>query len=252
MEKSFAEQQKTAKTAKLFCLETFMVYGMFHQLVELYGYNYHTILAVSALMEELPLLVNKADQQRIPAGSKSHVLLISLLSDWPWEKAAFLSGNENTAKLKSVSCLQLLYIIAIALMVLIAIVLQGFISFHRDRLDESSLSESISVPAIQLHADLSLYNNQTKDKETAKISVTNNDTNHKPDLQLFADDIILDIITIALLVWVLWNKLRLLCRSPETENLHIKNENQPKDTLTHLVDAVRYTLPTKVTSTSCL
>ena len=27
--KSFAEQQKTAKTAKLFCLETFMVYGMF-------------------------------------------------------------------------------------------------------------------------------------------------------------------------------------------------------------------------------
>ena len=28
MEKSFAEQQKTAKTAKLFCLENFMVYGM--------------------------------------------------------------------------------------------------------------------------------------------------------------------------------------------------------------------------------
>ena len=201
---------------------------------------------LSALMEELPLLVNEADQQRIPAGSKLHVLLISLLTDWPWEKAAFLSGNENTAKIKSVSCLQLLCIISIAIMVLIAMVLQGFISFHRDRLDESSLSESIPLPA--LHGDLSLYNNRTKDKETAKFSMTSNETNDKPDLQLFADDIILDIITIALLAWVLWNKLRLLCRSSETENLHIENENQPKDTLTHLVDGVRYTLPTKVMS----
>ena len=189
-------------------------------------------------MEELPLLGSEAELQQIPAGSKSHVLLISLLTDWPWEKAAYLSGNENVTKLKSLYCWQLIYIILIALMVIIAMVMQGIISFRRDRLDESLQPESINISStIHLQAELSL----TKGNEPGNISVSYNDTNHKPDLQLFAADIILDIITSVLLAWVLWNKLRSLCKSTETEN-------QPKDSLTHLVDAVRYTHPSKATS----
>ena len=71
-----------------------------------------------------------------------------------------------------------------------------------------------------------------------------NGSNPKPDLQLFADDIILDMTTIALLIWVLWNKF-CCCKSTETENLNDEDENLPKYTLTHLVDAVRYSYTSK-------
>ena len=43
MEKSFAEQQKTAKTAKLFCLKTFMVYGISHIILSIMVPNCYTV-----------------------------------------------------------------------------------------------------------------------------------------------------------------------------------------------------------------
>ena len=91
--------------------------------------------------EGTPLM--NGDQTR--TGCKSHVLLISLLTGWPWNIVAFISGNKAVAKVnpRGISCLQWLYVILRMFIIMLALFTETISCFRQDRLDSSSSAGSV-------------------------------------------------------------------------------------------------------------
>ena len=149
-----------------------------------------------------------------------HVLLISLLTDWPWKIAAFYASDKDIPKPNCLTTyIQLIYVILRFLLVIVAMVTKDIISFRRDCLDNTSSSgASFPLPPVNLYRD---YDPSENANESATETVSANiigPAAYKP-LKLFGENIILDLITIILLIWVLRNYFRSLCkRNKPTEN----------------------------------
>ena len=192
--------------------------------------------------EDLPLLLNRN-------GCNPLVWFISLLSDWPCQIAAFISGNKNVTKLQHLPCLQLFYVILRMFIIIVAQFTEVISSFREDRLDEASASgpvyvaNSIIVVSANNTADLATllcnphhhhhYHHHHHHHHNQDQQAASNDDS-KPHFQLYADIIILDVIIIALLLWVLLSRLKSFS-STDTHNL------------SRLVDAANYAQPDKLT-----
>ena len=193
--------------------------------------------------EEWPLLGAETRRWHIQKGCKSHVLFISLLTDWSWKIAISFARNENITKLKCLSCLQWIYVILRMLMAIAAMLIQGIVTFRRDRFDKISPSVTMDFPANE-EIWIILAGSGSKEDDKTKEVVPS-----KPDLTLFGDVIIIDLITSILLLWVLCSKLRLLCKSTKTRNLQsTETENPFEDPLSQLIKAVKYIRRDKLTS----
>ena len=194
--------------------------------------------------EDLPLLRNQN-------GCKPLAWFISLLTDLPCKVAAFISGNKNVTKLQHLSCLQLFYVILRMFIIIVAQFTEVITSFREDRLDEASASGPVYVANSIINCVVVSANN-TADSATLlcnphhhhhyhhhhhhhnqdQQAASNDDS--KPHFQLYADIIILDVIIIALLLWVLLSRLKSFS-STDTHNL------------SRLVDAANYAQPDKLT-----
>ena len=167
--------------------------------------------------EETPLLIENQNQTHC----KSHVWLISLLTDWPWDIAAFISGNETVAEPRVFSCLQWLYTILRMFIIIIALFTEAFSSFRQDRLDNNSSSVVVHI--------------NTLTNATEAPPVTSSD-NAQSDFQMFGDTIIIDLILLALLLYVLFSRLK-FCRPTDIHNtdqlIKVANYIQP-DKLTRI------------------
>ena len=203
--------------------------------------------------EEWALLADdsEAHQRQSRKGCKSHVLFISLLTDWPWEIAASFARNENVTKTKCLSCIQWVYVILLILMVVAEMVTQDLVTYRRDRFDKNSRAMEFS---------------DHKDHENDWIIIqeyfgsggkVNPVTYEDSGLKLFIDVFILDLITCVLLIWVIYSKIRLCKRTKtedlctETRNLQIINletENPLEDPLIKLIKAVKGIQRDKLTS----
>ena len=192
--------------------------------------------------EEWPLLGAETRRWHIRKGCKSHVLFISLLTDWTWEIATSFARNENITKLKCLSCLQWVYVILRMLMAIAAMLTQNIVTFRRDRFDKISPSVTVDVPASEHIWDTRPGSGSDDDDDGKPKEVVTS----KPDLILFGDVIIIDLIIFILLLWVLCGKLRLLCKSTETRNLQVTNPFE--DPLSQLIKAVKYIRQDKLTS----
>ena len=169
--------------------------------------------------EETPLLIKNQTPH-----CKSYVWLISLLTDWPWNIAAFISGNETVDKPRCFSCLQWLYVILRMLIIIIGLFTQAISCFRQDRLDSSTsvsgsvhYSESIIGPPIMTYP----LNNTEKKPATSSTDA---------HFQMFIDIIIIDSILIILLLYVFFSRLK-FCRSTDIHNIDqlikVANYSQP-------------------------
>ena len=170
--------------------------------------------------EETPLLIKNQTPH-----CKSYVWLISLLTDWPWNIAAFISGNETVDKPRCFSCLQWLYVILRMLIIIIALFTQAISCFRQDRLDSSTsvsgsvhASESVIGPPIMTYP----LNNYTETKPATSSTDAH--------FQMFIDIIIIDSILIMLLLYVLFSRLK-FCSSTDIHNIDqlikVANYSQP-------------------------
>ena len=212
-------------------------------------FNYYTVMdeewPILEPPEELP---NRWSNQK---GCKSYVLFISLLTDLPWEIAASFSRNVNVAKLKFISCLQWFYVILLVWMVIVSMITQIIVTFRRDRLDKDS---SVGGPFVKVQFIIPLGggSGDTQDDKPSNTKSASHDDSTPAGIKLFGDVIILNLITIILIVWVLYRKVRLLCKRTEqnfptdTENL-LNAEILFEDSLSQLVKAVKCMLRGKST-----
>ena len=148
---------------------------------------------------------------------KSHVWLISLLTDWPWDIAAFISGNKTVARPRSISLFQWLYVIIRMFIIIIALFTEIISCFRQDRLDNASSSGSMHTTGL------------TNDTKMPPVIPPN-----APHFQIFGDIIILDSVIIALLLYVLLSRLA-LCNSTDIDNIN------------QLINAINDTQPDKST-----
>ena len=171
--------------------------------------------------EETPLLIENRNQTHCK--SHAHIWLMSLLTDWPWDIAAFISGNETVAEPRVFSCLQWLYTILRMFIIIIALFTEAFSSFRQDRLDNNSSSVVFHINTI------------TPLNATKAPPVTSSD-NAQSSFQMFGDIIIIDLILIALLLYVLFSRLKIF-RSTDIHNIDqlikVANDIQP-DKLTRI------------------
>ena len=184
---------------------------MIQKLNYIYGYFY--IVSARMADERTPLM--NGDQTRI--GCKLHVLLISLLTGWPWNIVAFISGNKAVATLnpRGISCLQWLYVILRMFVIILALFTEAISCFRQDRLDSSSSAGSIHTTGIG--------NNDTEMPPAASPN--------GPHFQIFVDVMILDSVIIALLFYVLLSRLA-LCNSTDVYDINqlinATNDIQPE------------------------
>ena len=193
-----------------------------------YCINIHYIILMIDIMEEnrpensweeLQLLIPKTKPDPPCKGCRPQVLLVSLLTDWPWEVATSFSAHAMVKPIARYLCLQWIYVIIRVLLVIAAMITLGVISYRRDRLDDTSPSGSFKVPPVNIKAtDYSsiIYNGTKKVNDTNNLIMTLNNAEYKPSLKLFGDVIILDLITTVLLFWLLFSKLCLPCKAKNT------------------------------------
>ena len=151
---------------------------------------------------------------------------MSIFTDWPVEILSLIRSHRTTTASKWLPLLQWVYVTLRMLFATAGMVVLGIITFRRDRLDKASTSGTVNVPSINVE----LFQN--------KASVTYNDTIPNPDgLQLFGDVIVLNLITITLLLWVFFCKIKLQCEKKKKKTkkqLHKKSESN-KDIKTETI-----------------
>ena len=160
--------------------------------------------------EETPLLI----ESQTKTYCKSHVWLISLLTDWPWDKAAFISGNETVAKPRVFSCLQWFFVILRMLIIIITLFTQVISSFRQDRLDSSTSPAGAIHTASFTPPPIVIY----PPNKTETTSATSETSSTHAHFQMFVDTIIVDSILIILLLYVLFSRLE-CCRSTDLHNI---------------------------------
>ena len=144
-----------------------------------------------------------------------HVLLISLLTDWPWKIiAAFYASDKDIPKPNCLTtCIRSIFFILRFLLIIVAMVTKDIASFRRDRLDNTSSSgASFPVPPLNLYKAFDPPENATRANESTTVISAANITGPAAykTLKLFGEIIILDLITIILLIWVLYKYFRSL------------------------------------------
>ena len=144
-----------------------------------------------------------------------YVLLISLLTDWPWKIiAAFYASDKDTPKPNCLTtCIRSIFFILRFLLVIVAMVTKDIASFRRDRLDNTSSSgASFPVPPLNLYKAFDPPENATRANESTTVISAANITGPAAykTLKLFGEIIILDLITFILLMWVLYKYFRSL------------------------------------------
>ena len=158
---------------------------------------------------------------------KLHVLLISLLMDLPWKAAAFYSIDKDITKPKCLAtCLQWIYGALKFILVIVAVITLGIVSFRRDYLDVYNNSSSARLIQLRPHRSLFFtyisplyYNGTNMVTNSTQLQVMPEvdlkDSIYEPSLKLFGDVIILDVITIVLLFGVSLSKV---CKKSKTRN----------------------------------
>ena len=209
-------------------------------------------MAIQVDEEWAPLLGDDSEALQSRKGCKSHVLFISLLTNWPWEIAASFARNENVTKTKCLSCIQWVYVILLILMVVAEMVTQDIVTFRRDRLDKSSAGGDVKMDYHEMIAQELIFPVGSGDpdddpcKEDHKTEEISESVTYKDSgLKLFIDVFILDLITFVLLIWIIYSKI-ILCKRTKTEDrctetqiINLETENPLEDPLIKLIKEVK-------------